>query len=208
MISSAVFLNTGKRKGFIVCHHCDSLQKVQDVAVCQCCGAELHLRFRQSLSRSWTLLLCALIFYIPANMLPIMTIEKLGKSQSDTIMSGVISLSQSGLWGIALVVFVASIVVPLLKMIGMAVLLLAVQFRWQLNPQWQTKIYRLIVFVGRWSMLDIFVVGLLAGLVEFDKLAMVTAESGATFFAVVVVLTLLSVNAFDPRLIWDADRRQ
>jgi len=137
-----------------------------------------------------------------------MTVEKMGRDKTDTIMSGVIALTEHGMWGIAIVVFVASILVPILKMLGLVVLLLSIQSRWILNPRLATKIYRILEFVGRWSMLDIFVIALLVALVEFGRLTSISAEPGATFFGAVVVFTMLAATSFDSRLIWDKQRNQ
>ncbi len=141
--------------------------------------------------------------YFPANLLPIMTVVYLGSGQPDTIMSGVIRLMRHGDWSIALVVFVASILVPLLKMIVLVYLLLSVHRKSQLRRRERTRLYRVTELVGRWSMLDVFVVALLAALVHLGVLADITPGPAARAFAAVVILTMLSAMSFDPRLIWD-----
>jgi paraquat-inducible protein A len=141
--------------------------------------------------------------YIPANLLPIMETNSLLTSQNDTIMSGIVYLWYSGSWGLAMVVFITSVFVPLLKLLAMTLLLISVQRRSEWQPLQRTKLYRIIEFVGRWSMLDIYVVTILAALVQVGKIATVKAGPAALFFGAVVVLTMFSALLFDPRLIWD-----
>jgi paraquat-inducible protein A len=148
--------------------------------------------------------LAAFIFYIPANVLPITTVISLGKAQSDTIMSGVIYFIHSGMWPIALIIFIASVLVPLLKLLILSFLLVSVQRRWHWRPRERTQLYRIVEAVGRWSMLDIYVVTILVALVKLGALATIDAGPGAVFFAAVVVTTMFAAMSFDPRLIWDA----
>jgi paraquat-inducible protein A len=163
----------------------------------------LHSRKPNSIARCWALVLAATIFYIPANVLPITHTISLGQVQSDTIMSGVIYFIHSGSWPVALVIFVASVFVPLLKLLILSFLLLSVQRRWRWRPVDRTRLYRLTEAIGRWSMLDIFVVTILVALVHLGALATIEAGAGALFFAAVVVITMFAAEAFDPRLIWD-----
>jgi paraquat-inducible protein A len=155
------------------------------------------------LTRTWALLLTAAVLYIPANLLPIMTVNSLGKGQSDTIMSGVIELVNYGMLPIAAVVFVASILVPTFKLVGIALLLYSVQRHQPMSPRQRVLMYRFIEWIGRWSMLDIFVIAILVALVNFGSLASIVPGYGAMAFASVVVLTMLAALTFDPRLIWD-----
>lgn len=192
--------------GLVVCCECHKLARWDiNAAVqhCQRCGARLHLRRPASISRTWALLLSAMILYIPANLLPIMDVQMLGKGAPATIMSGVIELAHAGMWGIAAVVFIASILVPSLKLVGIALLLRSVQRREILPPRQRILMFRFIEWIGRWSMLDIFVIAILATLVSFGNLASVTAGAGAMAFSAVVILTMLAALSFDPRLIWD-----
>ena len=149
-----------------------------------------------------------MILYIPANVLPIMETESLFGSQSDTIMSGVVFLWSNGSWPLAVIVFVASIMVPLLKMIAMLTLLIAVHRGVHVHCVDLTKLYRLLELIGRWSMLDIFVVAILVTLVQIQLVATVTPEKGALAFGAVVVLTMLATMSFDPRLLWDSEDRE
>lgn len=175
---------------------------------CPRCTDVLHRRKPHSLQRAWALAVAAIMFYIPANLLPIMTMTSLGYVQSDTIFSGVVFLLDYGLWPLALIVFVASVVVPLLKLLILVFLLLSVHWRSDWKPRERTLLYRLLELIGRWSMVDIFVVTILVALVRLGNLASVQAEAGAVFFCAVVVITMLASMSFDPRLIWDALERE
>ena len=149
------------------------------------------------------MVITAIMFYIPANVFPITHTTALGSVQSDTIMSGVIYFIHSGSWPVALIIFVASVFVPLLKLLILILLLISVQRGWQWRPVDRTRLYRLTEAIGRWSMLDIFVVTILVALVHLGALANIEAGSGALYFGAVVVVTMLAAEAFDPRLIWD-----
>jgi len=156
--------------------------------------------------------MAAFIFYIPAMVLPITTVISLGKAQSDTIMSGVIYFIHTGMWPIALVIFIASVFVPLAKLFILTFLLISVQRKWQWRPKDRTSLYRITEAIGRWSMTDIYVVTILVAyvvtilvaLVKLGGLATIEAEAGAIFFAAVVVTTMFAAMSFDPRLIWDS----
>ena len=191
-----------QKKLCLVCHKiCD-----QTVARCPRCDARVCTRLNNSLSRSWALTITAALLYIPANMLPMITVSQFGSGQPDTIMSGVISLAKHGMVPIAILVFVASILIPLLKLLGMTWLLMSVHWskKHELPLSRKMQLYRVIVWIGRWSMLDIFIISLLTGLVQFGQLGQVTAGAGAWAFSAVVVMTMLAAITFDPRLLWDA----
>ena len=195
---------TARALGLVACHRCHLLcRQAGGPAHCPRCGAPLHSRKPNSIARTWALVLAAAIFYIPANVYPVTITTSLGMVQSDTIMSGVIYFIHSGSWPIALVIFVASIFVPILKLIILSILLISVQRRWQWRPVDRTRLYRLTEAIGRWSMLDVFVVTILVALVHLGALATIEAGPGALFFAAVVVVTMFAAEAFDPRLIWD-----
>lgn len=191
------------------CHVCElvvpapAAERVHGHAHCPRCGEVLHRRKPRSLQRSWALVIAAMICYVPANVLPIMQVTSLGQTQSDTIMSGVLFLFTHGMWPLALVVFVASVLVPLLKIVILVYLLISVEIRSRWRPRDRTRLYRIIEAIGRWSMVDIYVVTILVALVRLGNLATIEAGPGAVFFAAVVVLTMLAAMAFDPRLIWD-----
>lgn len=192
--------------GILICTECHELNKLQEDAdeqSCTRCGALVHARRPNSLVRTWALLITAAILYIPANILPIMTVSSLGQGDPSTIMSGVIQLVQHGMIPIAAVVFIASILVPTFKLVGIALLLFSVQRHQPLSARQRIWMYRFIEFIGRWSMLDIFVIAILVAVVNFGRLASVEANLGAIAFASVVILTMLAAVTFDPRLIWD-----
>ena len=192
--------------GLLICHECHQLNRQQlelDRQYCTRCGAQVHARRPNSLIRTWALLLTAAILYIPANVLPIMTINSLGQGQPDTIMSGVITLVGHGMLPIAAVVFIASILVPTFKLVGIALLLYSVQRHQPMTARQRILMYRFIEWIGRWSMLDIFVIAILVAVVKFGSLASVEPGPGAVAFASVVILTMLAALTFDPRLIWD-----
>jgi paraquat-inducible protein A len=192
--------------GLLICHECHQLNPTQDGAgkqLCSRCGGRVYGRRPNSLVRTWALLLTAAILYIPANLLPIMTVNSMGTGQTDTIMSGVIELVNYGMWPIATVVFVASIVVPTFKLIGIALLLYSVQRHQPMSVRQRILMYRFIEWIGRWSMLDIFVIAILVAMVNFGSLASIEPGIGAAAFACVVILTMLAALTFEPRLIWD-----
>jgi paraquat-inducible protein A len=145
----------------------------------------------------------AYILYIPANVYPVMTVISFGKGEPDTILSGVQSLIVAGWWPLAVLVFFASIIVPLIKLFGLTYLLASVQYKWKWRPKQRTRLYRITEAVGRWSMIDIFMISILVALVRLEAIATVEPGAGATSFAAVVVLTMFAAMSFDPRLIWD-----
>ena len=199
---------TAREAKLVSCHSCHLLSRAPATdgaseALCPRCGALLHQRKPNSIERTWALVLAALIFYIPANVLPITMTTSMGKVQADTIMSGIIYFMVSGSWHIALVILIASICVPLLKILALSYLLISVQRKSNWRPHDRTRLYRITETVGRWSMLDIFVVTILVALVKLKSLATIEAGPAAVFFAAVVVITMFAAMSFDPRLIWD-----
>ncbi len=197
-------------EGLLNCHSCGLLSKNVPNASDRCprCGTHLHLRKPNSLTRTWALLIAAFLLYIPANILPVMHTASIIYEEDDTIMSGVVYLWTSGSWPLAILVFCASVTVPLAKLMALATLAFTAQRKSTWRQQERTKLYRLVEFVGRWSMLDIFVVTLMVGLVHFQSLATISAGPGAVAFASVVVLTMFAAMSFDPRLIWDPEQKQ
>jgi paraquat-inducible protein A len=198
---------TAAQCGLVLCHDCGLLARACAHAhelSCPRCGAAMHMRKPASLSRTWALLIGAMVLYVPANVLPVMYTSSLFGAQNDTILSGVVYLWTSGSWPLAIVVFVASIAVPMLKILAIAYLTISTQLRSSWQPAQRTRIYRLVEFVGRWSMLDIYVITMLVALVQFQALATIQAGAAAIAFGAVVVLTMFAAMTFDPRLIWDA----
>jgi paraquat-inducible protein A len=197
---------TAASLGLLGCHACGLLSRPaphSHEASCPRCGAPLHLRKPASTARAWALLITAVILYVPANVLPMMHTSSLFGAQSDTIMSGVVYFWTSGSWYLALIIFFASIMVPMLKMIALALLLISSQMRSRWQQEQRARLYRLVEFVGRWSMLDIYVVAVIVALVQLQGLATIVPGPGALAFGAVVVLTMFAAMAYDPRLIWD-----
>jgi len=202
---------TAKKAGLAACHVCSLLTPTTQLAAanhrCPRCGSIVHQRKSDSLNRCWALVIASFVFYFPANLLPMTHTAHLGKIQSDTIMSGVLYFFSTGSWPIALVIFIASVFVPLLKLVILTGLLISVQRRSRWRPTDRSRLYRMTELVGRWSMVDIYVVTILVALVKLGALAQVEAGPAAPYFALVVVLTMFAAMAFDPRLIWDRMER-
>jgi len=192
--------------GLWACNLCKLVSKSpsqSSAAHCPRCGARIHAREPYAVARTWALLITAATLYVPANVLPVMETNSLFGFQKDTILSGVVYLWTSGSRTLSLLVFIASITVPLLKLTSLAFLLASVQFRSTWRPDQRARLYRIVEFIGRWSMLDIYVGAVLVALVHFQGVATIVAGPGATAFGAVVVLTMLAAMSFDPRLIWD-----
>ncbi len=168
-------------------------------AAAPCCTS----RKPNSLARTWMLVILALVLYIPANVLPVTHTTYFGFTQSNTILGGVIYFIHSGSWFIALIIFVASIVVPAFKLLVLSYLLITVHLRSDQYPRERTRLYRMIEAIGRWSMVDIYVVAVMIALLK-GIFASIQAGPGILFFGAVVVITMFAANSFDPRLIWDA----
>jgi paraquat-inducible protein A len=191
--------------GLVACHTC-GLASALGVPVCPCCRSPLHPRKPNSMARTWAFLIAALIFYVPANTLPVMYTSMLGHGEASTILHGVIEFWKAGAWDIASLIFIASVAVPSTKFLALGVLLVTAQRRsaWACRPR--TQLYRFVEFIGYWSMLDVIVVALVSGLVQFHFLGTAEPRLGIVFFGLVVVLTMLAAMSFDPRLIWDGVR--
>jgi paraquat-inducible protein A len=202
-----VSVPTAARMGLVACHVCELVTRRPSGGAeghCPRCGAHLHSRKPNAVARTWALLIAAAVLYLPANIEPVMITSSFLGTQSDTILSGVAYLYYSGSWPLAALVFTASILVPLFKLLALGYLAASVQRRSRASLLQRTRLYRLLEVVGRWSMLDVFVVMVLAALVNMGALANIQAGQGAMFFGGVVVLTMLASMSFDPRLIWDA----
>lgn len=195
--------STALKQGLFRCHDCGSLINAKKRTTCPLCGCTVTSRKPKSVQRTIALIISALCLYIPANIFPIMTVTELGSAEPHTIAGGIAVLIQSDMIPIALLVLIASILVPLMKLLGLTLLLLCVHYQWQVNAVLFTRLYRIIAFVGRWSMLDIFMISILVALVDLGGVAQVIAGPAATAFAAVVVLTMFAAKSFDPRLIWD-----
>ena len=199
---------TGNSLGLLVCLQCRATVRALQVRYPRCprCHAHLYRRKPHSLALTSTLLICAAVLYIPANLLPVMYTQTLLEDERDTIMSGVITLMQSGSWPIAVLVFVASIVVPLLKIIALSVVVFSAWRRSARFRMQRSELFRMVEFIGRWSMLDVYAISLLVALVQIRSLAFVSVGWGALAFASVVVLTQVAARTFDERLLWEAEK--
>jgi paraquat-inducible protein A len=199
-------VKTAASLDMFACSHCAKLWKAVEAGErCGCCGAKLQMRKPDSLRRTWAFVIAACILYLPANMLPVTITSSFPREeQQDTIMSGIIYFWVSGSWVVAAIIFIASFVVPLFKLAVMMLLLISVEQRSRWQPLQRTKLYRVVEVIGRWSMLDVFVVSLLTGLIQIRGFAEVHPGPGIAAFAAVVILTMLASMSFDPRLIWDA----
>lgn len=200
-------LQTGDLRKFIECHTCHLTipltRSIRSKMECPRCESRLHFRKPDSMQRTWALVIAAFACYIPANVLPIMETTSLGSTQYDTILSGIIYLLQHGSWHLALIVFTASVLVPLLKIAILIFLLISVHYRMNWRPVDRTRMYRLAELVGKWSMVDIYVVTIMVALVQMGNLASIAAGAAAIFFCAVVILTMFAAMTFDPHLIWD-----
>jgi paraquat-inducible protein A len=171
---------------------------------CPRCGLELEFRKRDSVQRTWAFLIAAAICYLPANLLPVLTTHTAAGAESDTIMQGVVLLWSPTGWPLSLIVLIASIIIPSAKIGALGYLLVSVQRGTAAHGAERVRLYRIVELIGRWSMVDVFVDTFTAALVQLQPLMSVSPAPGLLFFAAVVVLTMLAVESFDPRLIWDA----
>jgi paraquat-inducible protein A len=196
---------TSAALGLLPCHTCGliSQQGKTQSGLCPRCGEHLEVRKHKSLNRTAAYLFAAAILYLPANLFPAMNTTTLFREQRDTILSGVVSLWKDGDWPLSLLVLFASVLVPVFKIGALAFLVVTTRrgSRWRVRGR--TRLYRFIEFVGRWSMLDIYVTTLLCAMVRVGSLSRVEAGPGALAFCAVVILTMLASMSFDPRLMWD-----
>ena len=196
--------------GLVSCEACHLLSRPADPAepgYCPRCGGELVRRRPHAIQYAWAFLIAAAVCYIPANLLPVLRTSTVTGTEPDTIMSGVVFLYTSGSWPLALVVLIASVMIPLGKLIALAYLLITVQRGSIRSNRDRTRLYRMVEIIGRWSMLDVFVDTFTVALVQLQPLMAVEPGPGVVFFMAVVILTVIGVQCFDPRLIWDAGRR-
>lgn len=198
---------TAAAAGVVSCETCGLLSRPHHPdhpGHCPRCGAEVESRRKHSIQRTWALVIAAAICYLPANLLPVLTTTTFGSAEPDTIMGGVVFLYTSGSWPLALIVLIASVMVPLGKLVALAYLLISVQRGVRGGARERTRLYRMVEFIGRWSMLDVFVDTFTVALIQLQPLMSVEPGPGVLFFAAVVVLTMLAAETFDPRLIWDS----
>lgn len=198
---------TARDAGLVACQRCGQVHAM-GTAQCIRCQGRLRSRDTQSLQKVWAWLLAGMIAYIPANIYPMLLTSTLVERSESTIIGGVVELFEHGSWGIATIVFAASVLIPVGKFIAIMYLAIGVQRGSQDNQHGRHKAYEVVEFIGRWSMIDVFVVAILSALVQLDTIATINPGIAAVSFALSVVFTMLSAQAFDARLIWDADRTQ
>ena len=198
---------TGLAAGLASCHTCGRVDSAE-VHRCRRCGSALHLRKKDSIQRCVSLLIAALIVYVPATLMPIMTVSQLGAKESKTILQGVAVFWNDGVYSVAIIIFVASVLIPGLKVVALGLLCLVAGGHISLSGFAANRIYFLTELVGRWSMLDVFVVAILVGLVQLGWVLVVNPGSGALAFGAMVILTMLAAHAFEPKLIWDRIRAE
>ncbi|MEW6720902.1 MAG: paraquat-inducible protein A [Thermodesulfobacteriota bacterium] len=197
---------TAALAGFVSCGTCGLLCRPAEAGKpgeCPRCGEPLAFRLPESIERTWAYVVAAAVCYLPANLLPVMTTTTIKATTESTILSGVIHFYTTGSWFLALIVLVASVIIPLGKLGALAYLLVTVMRRSTGRPLERARLFRMLKAIGRWSMLDVFVVMFVVALVRFEPFMSVVPGPGVPFFAAVVILTILAADAFDPRLIWD-----
>lgn len=204
---------TASTSGLILCKDCGKLlPQVDDennrVCICSRCGATLHQRKPASIARTWALLLTAIIFFVPANTLPIMRVEFLGIPSNSTILDGIKLFFEDGSYFVALIILTASILIPIFKIIGLLIVLLTIRLRRPNFLRQKTVMFRIIEFIGRWSMLDIFVIAILGVFVNFGFLTSIETAPAATYFCLVVVSTMIAAMTFDSRIMWDLENKK
>jgi paraquat-inducible protein A len=201
----AVFRPRAPAPGEILigCDTCHQVSHAKEGDDCPRCSEELYIRKPDSVNRGWAFMITAAILYIPSNIFPIMTVVRFGRAQSYTIYAGMMELAHIGLMPLAVLVFTASIAIPCFKLLVLGYTLIQTQRGVGHELRMRTRLYRVIDFIGRWSMVDVFMVSILVALVRFGQFAQITADVGAFYFASVVILTLFAVESFDPRLMWD-----
>ena len=193
---------TAASRNLAACHICCKLAPTE-IHKCPRCGAAMHLRKNDSIQRTLALLITACLLYIPANLYPIMITDQLGSSQGSTILGGVMILIHHGSIPVALVIFLFSVMVPLSKFMSMFYLVWTVKRHSRVSPRQRTVMYQVTEFVGKWSMVDVFVVAILVALVHLGGLLAIRPGIAALSFAGVVIVTMIAAESFDPRLIWD-----
>ncbi len=195
---------TAASQGFCQCHICLKVSPAErEGKGCPRCGETLHIRNPSSISKTWALVLTSAIFLAPANLLPIMRVDFLGVPSRSTIMDGIIYFFHHDSYFIGLVIFTASVLVPIFKILGLSILLLSTRPCGLKLLRQRAKMFRFITFIGRWSMLDIFVIALLSVLVNFGFFTSIHVAPAATYFCIVVASTMFAVITFDPRIMWD-----
>ena len=198
-------MRTARDMGLVGCTRCMRVAPL-GTALCPRCGSILHSRDPMALQKVWAWWLLGLGCYIPANLYPMLETRTLVSTQSDTIVGGAVTLAQHGNWGVALIILVASVVIPVAKFLVLAGLAFGVWRGTRLSQARQHLLYEIVEYIGRWSMIDVFVVAILSSLVQLQALATITPGRASLFFALSVIFTMLSAQSFDSRMIWDSAR--
>jgi paraquat-inducible protein A len=194
----------GKGQDTIACTVCDLVvTDTREGGRCPRCEATLHLRKPDAMVRTTALVITGFLLYVPANIIPVLTTVRLGRADENTILSGVLELVQNDLWPLAIIVFSASIILPLLKLCGLSWMLIATRMGSRRLLVARTRFYRMIDLVGRWSNIDVFAVSVLIAALRFGALTEVHAGNGLVAFAAVVIVTMVATSVFDTRLMWD-----
>lgn len=197
-------METAKQLGLALCPKCHKLNSLTvDSQYCSRCHGKFYQRKRNSLQYTLAWNLAALLAFLPANLYPIMIVYQLGIGDESTILSGIGDFIDYGLYPIAIIIFTASIIVPLIKIIGLFVLVYKVHTGIRLKPDKHSKIYHILELLGPWSMLDVFVVALMVAVVELGFVTSVAAGPALNYFTLTVIFTMFAANSFDPRLLWD-----
>jgi paraquat-inducible protein A len=199
---------TARQAGLVGCQGCGKVHRT-GISVCQRCGAPLHSRMPGSLQRVWAWLFAGIVVYIPANIYPMLLTTSFGRTTENTIVGGVVDLIDYGSYGVAAIVFLASVIIPVGKFIAIGYLALVVRDGSRIGRgsglHGRQRLFEVVEFIGRWSMIDVFVVAILAALVQLDFAATISPGIAAVSFSLSVAFTMLAAQSFDPRLIWDAE---
>ncbi|WP_037313547.1 paraquat-inducible protein A [Ruegeria halocynthiae] len=193
---------SARESGLVGCHKCGTVHE-PSLRECRTCGAGLRSRKPNSLQNTWAWLITGLVFYIPANMFPLLTNRVLGSDDGHTIIEGVILFYKKGDFLVATVILAASLIIPITKFLIIGFLILSIRFRWDLSAHARLVLYELVEFIGRWSMIDVFVVALMAGLIRLGAIISILPGPGSVCFALSVIFTMISAQSIDTKLIWD-----
>ncbi len=195
-------MTTARSQGMAVCHTCTALNDASS-ARCRRCDAPVHVRIPNSIERTVALLIASVALYIPANLYPIMITEHQGNAIESTIIGGVILLWEMGSYAVACIIFVASILVPIAKILSLSTLCVTVSRKQTTSRKQRTIMYRMTELIGKWSMVDVFVVAILVALIQITGIVVISPGGAALAFAAMVIVTMFAAEGFDPRLIWD-----
>ncbi len=197
-------MQTAKEMGLGVCPKCHKVNQMEgDSQICVRCDNAFMLRKKDSIERTTAFTLVAIIALFPANIYPTMIFTALGNDEASTIFGGIITFIKMGEYPIAVIIFIASFIVPLGKILGLTILILGVRFKSRLEPEQRTKLYEIVEFLGPWSMLDVFVISLMTAVVQLGYITSILPGIGITFFTSMVIFTMFAAANFDVRLLWD-----